>query len=167
MSLTKFHELMRRAKAIPYRVGGRVRVAYTEGTPDLVVQRLKEAVAEFADRIAEDLPEPDGETKQRWRKAGLRQLDVCDEPCPDGVNLTECDVGWLVERCRRYHFALRLSEQGTLAFTPDAGWKMEDEVTPHGVRSGIKGVMPAWFAEACKRRRPEIIARLQSQGVSR
>jgi hypothetical protein len=164
MSLNKFHELMRRAKAIPYRVGGRVRVAFTEGTPDLVLNRTKECVAEFADRIAEELTEPDGPTKKQWRKAGLRQLDVCEEPCPEGVNLSECDVAWLIERCRRYHFTLRLTEQGTLAFTPDEGWKMEDEVTPAGVRSGIKSVMPSWFAETCKRRKIEIILHLQANG---
>lgn len=144
--------------AIPYRVGGRVRVAYTDGTKELVIEKMQKAVRLMARHIAEDLPEPDAEQKRKWHKAGLKQLDICDEPCPEGVLLTEVGVDWLVERCKRYHFSPQLNEAGDgLKFVPDDGWSMDDRAVNGGTISGVRSVCPRWFLDACKRRKQEIV----------
>ena len=74
----------------------------------------------MAKHVSESLSEPDGVMKENWRKAQLRPLDICDEVCPEGVNLTQCPVEWLVERCARYHFDLSLTDtnQPALKFVP-------------------------------------------------
>lgn len=164
-----FMEAMHKAGAIPYRVGGRLRAAYTDGTTDEVLDRMKDAVRKMAAHVSETLPEPDGPTKVKWRNAGLKQLDVCDEVCPEGVSLTECPVEWLVERCKRYHFDLSLAptDPPTLLFLPNAGWELADKPVPGGVISGVKSIIPPWFAAACRNRKGEIISHLKARAAAR
>lgn len=164
-----FMDAMHKAGAIPYRVGGRLRAAYTDGTTDEVVDRMKDAVRKMAAHVSETLPEPDGPTKVRWKKAGLKQLDVCDEVCPEGVSLTECPVEWLVERCKRYHFDFVLGgpDQSSLMYGRHEGWELEDKTVNGGVISGIKSIVPCWFAAACRSRKGEIINHLKARAAAR
>lgn len=165
MSVKEFYRIMARAHAKPYRSGGRVRVAYTGGTPDRTLDLMKKAVQEMAGRIADGLEEPDADTRRAWAAANLRQMDVCDEPCPDGVRLTEVDPGWLLDRAReRYHCEFYLGEDGALKHRGVGGWQAKDEPTKWGVRSGYLSVTPAWFVQAVKMRKADIVAFLKGGG---
>lgn len=148
-STALFDRLMHKAGAKSYRVGGRVRVAYTDGTDAKILDAMKEAVRTMSGRVAEGLAEPDAATKAAWFKAGLVMLEVGDEPCPDGVSLADCPAAWLVERCRRYHAALTVKD-GKLGMTPDAG-KTRDEVLK---------ITPAWFVNAVKNRKADLLDHL-------
>lgn len=152
--------------SIPYRLGGRVRVAYTDGIPEAAVEKMQNMVKVMAHHIAEKLDEPDGEAKKKWQAAGLKQLDVCDEPCPEGILLTEVGVDWLVDRCARYHFRLELKPDGGLRYVPADGWQMRDWKNQSGQTiSGVESVCPRWFLDACKRRKAEIIEFLKKRPV--
>ena len=152
MSVGRFYDVMKQVNAIPYRVGGRVRVAHPVETSELAVEKMEKAVKVMAKHVSEKLPEPDGPTKVKWLNAGLKQLDVCDEVCPEGVSLTECPVEWLVGRCGRYHFDLVLSgdEPPKLKWALHTGWHMDDKEVRGGKVSGVKSIMPLWFVDACK-----------------
>ena len=171
MSVSKFNELMNRAHAIPYRVGGRVRVAYTDGTPALAVEKMEKAVRTMAGQIAERLAEPDRDTKVRWDKAGLTQLDVCDEPCPDGVSLVDCPVAWLVERASRYHVRFYVTPEGKIGHEGVDGWQAADRKVEwkgqERVISGYLSVMPTWYIDAINRRKAEVIAHLAQTGATK
>ena len=146
MSVSQFKVAMQQCGAIPYRVGGRVRCAYAADTTEKVLEKMQKAVRVMAKHVSETLPEPDAEMKERWRKAQLRPLDICDEVCPEGVNLTQCPVEWLVERCARYHFDLSLTETNppALKFVPHEGWELLDKTHWRGWTSNEPASLRAW-----------------------
>ena len=164
-----FGASMAKAGVVPYRVGGRVRVAAKPDLPKDAVEKMRELVKVMAKHVSESLSEPDGVMKENWRKAQLRPLDICDEVCPEGVNLTQCPVEWLVERCARYHFDLSLTETNppALKFVPHEGWELLDKTHSSGlVIAGVKSIIPGWFADACRRRKGEIVEYLKNRTVS-
>lgn len=146
----EFDRLMRRAGVTPFRRVGKVRVSYDPRTPGDTIRAALDAVRKFAPSLAEGWPEMTGSVAGEWKAQGLTTVDVCDEPCPRGMDVAACPVEILIDRCERYHFRLSVTDSGTLTFTPVGGWSM----------SAITPMLPAWFVDACRSRRQEIVASL-------
>lgn len=146
----EFDRLLRRAGVTPFRRVGKVRVAHDPGTPGDTLKAAIEAVKRFAPAHAETWPDATAEQLAEWKRQGLVVLSVCDEPCPRGLDPEACPVEILIDRCERYHFRLSVDRSGGLAFSALPGWTMA-AVTP---------LLPAWFVEACRARRPEIVEAL-------
>jgi hypothetical protein len=134
-------------------------VAYQPGTNDVQLGAIKEAVCEFAAKLTDVVSEPDEQKESQWRSTGVKHKTLCDEPCPDGVLLTECPVGWLLERANRYHVRLVLTRDDPpkLEYVPHHGRHKYDCYGVKGMVRGVVPLMPRWFTDACRRRSQEII----------
>jgi hypothetical protein len=159
----QFYAAMKQHGMIPYRKGGRVRVAYTPNTPPTMLEILHRMVAKFAERLAEGWEEPTREETGQWFKAKLVTLDVGDEPCPPGVKLTEVGADWLAARAARYHFDLALTPDGHLDLVGHAGWTRDDRQGPKGVVSGFLSLTPQWYLNALERRKAEVVEFLKAR----
>ena len=157
----RFNAKMWEAGAIPYRKGGRVRVAYTQDTPPATLEAMRAVVRKMAETLSDKWKEPTPADGQQWMRAGLRMLDVCDEPCPQEVKLTEVGVDWLVARCARYHFRLQISGEGNLEFVGVDGYQRDDREGKFGPVSGFLSLTPKWFLDALNARKAEIVNHLQ------
>lgn len=145
--------LLVQASVIPYRRVGKVRVVYDPFTPPETVQAAINAVKKFATAnpsLVDAWGEPTGHQVHKWRTEGFVVVDVCDDPCPRDVDPATCAIGWLIERCTRYHFRVLPAPDGNLAFEGIGTWDMK----------GVSPLLPAWFLSACRDRKPEIVAHL-------
>lgn len=151
-AVDEFNRLLTRAGVIPYRKGGKVFVALDPRTPGDTLTAAVTAVQAFAGSQINAWTEPTQQQRQEWTASGLQPRLVCDEPKPKDLDLRSCPVGDLVARCSRYHFRLSSTRPGELKFEAVDGWQMAD-VTKH---------IPAWFIDACRGRREEIIEAIRS-----
>jgi hypothetical protein len=163
-NVAKFHAALKTHGMIPYRKGGRVRVACTPTATDAVKEAARRLVAKFAERLAEGWEEPTREETGKWFKAKLVTLDVGDEPCPPGVKLTEVGADWLAARAARYHFDLALTPDGHLDLVGHAGWTRDDRQGPKGVVSGFLSLTPQWYLKALEHRKAEVVEFLKAKG---
>lgn len=146
-AVDEFKRLVGKAGAIPYRRVGKVRAAVDPRTPGPTLTAVLAAVKSFAQQLVDEWPEPDGQTAERWREKGFVPREVCDDPVPRGIDPNSCPVEWLVGRCSRYHFRLSLSAEGVL---------MADGADGFAYHTGVKPLLPAWYVEACNKRKPEL-----------
>lgn len=151
---SEFERLRRQAGVIPYRRVGKVRMAYSPQTPAATVEAAATAVRAFAARLVDKWGEPTPDETRDWQRHGLTFRDVCDDPCPPDVDPMAVPVGWLLERCGRWHFALRLTADGRVRGEAHAGWDMGQ----------IRQLTPAWFAAAVRVRLAEVGRALAAGG---
>lgn len=143
----ELNRLLKKAGVTPYRRVGKVRVAYDARCPRPTFAAAVEAVKAFAPALVDEWGEPPGSLVSDWRTAGLTPADVCDDPCPRGIDPRTCDPAWLLARCERYHFRLAPAPDG-MTGVPLDGWTMD----------AIRQSLPAWFVDACRARRAELVA---------
>ena len=143
--------LLGRAGVIPYRRVGKVRLAFQPGTPGATIEAAAGAVKAFAPAMVDVWGEPSAATAFEWKNRKLEPRDVCDDPCPADVDPMTIAVGWLIARCERYHFRLTCTADGFLSSIGLNGWKADT----------VKPLLPAWFADACRKRKDEITAALR------
>lgn len=145
--------LLVKAGAVPYRRVGKIRVAHDPRTPADTLKAVFRAVEVMARDAAlvDRWGEPPGNKVTEWRKQGLVPADVCDDPCPRDVDPKTCPAAWLVARCQRYHFRC-VPAPGGLAFEGTDGWELKSVVP----------LLPAWFTNACRTRRQELVEHLES-----
>lgn len=151
----ELNRLLARASVTPYRRVGKIRIVHDPRTPADTLAAAVEAVKAFAGTLADSWSEPSRATADQWQAAGLRPLDICDDPCPRGIDPLACNAAWLVARCGRYHFRLTSPEPGRLLGVPHDGWSMD----------AIKRLLPGWFVDASRRRVAELADALTRQEV--
>lgn len=157
---SELNSLLSKAEVFPYRRVGKVRVAHNRATPPETLAAATEAVSRFAPSLVDVWGEPEGSVINTWRDAGYAVLEVCDDPCPVGVDPQRCGVAWLIDRAARYHFAFVVTPAGELSMSglPDEKGNAWDVKV-------VKQWLPGWYVSACKERRPEIVAHVSAREV--
>ncbi len=144
--------LLTRAGVTAFRRVGKVRMIYDPQTPTETIAAALEVVRRVTRHVPDSWDEVPGYDVADAKARGLFVADVCDDPCPPDVKPDECPVEWLVERCARYHFRVAAAPPEGIAFEGTDGWTVKDVVP----------LLPGWFAEACKTRRAEIVAHVNT-----
>lgn len=147
--------LLQKAGTVAYRKIGRVRLAHDPRLPGPTLAAAVAAVRAFAPAHPDRWPEYTPADAPAWLARGITAArDVCDDPCPGGIDPALCPAEWLVARCARYHFRLTPAGPGKVIGVGLDGWDMA-EVRKH---------LPGWFAAACRERLAELVAAVAAGG---
>lgn len=152
-AMLRFNELMRHANINIYRRVGKIRIAYDQRLTDKHLEDALKIINKMIPRMGDTIEEKHDAILRDCHDMGYQVKDVCDDPLPMNLAKHELTPAWLVERCKRWHFDLVLSDDDNLKMVTHDGWKEEL----------VRKFIPTWFTDYVRTYKTEIITELKNK----